>query len=103
MSSSIVILTITADRLSTIDEQFAKQQAPTHSGNIEERLLAYQRKIESETSKKYRDDFDRWKKLEIEMIKLAEREKQDTELQQRKQQVCDDTLKYVENLACETF
>ena len=91
-------MTIAADRLSTIDEQFAKKQPPTHSGNIEERLLAYQRKIESETSKKYRDDFDRWKKLEIEMIKLAEREKQDTELQQRKQQVRGNTIE-AENIA----
>mgnify|MGYP001795850613 FL=1 len=73
-------------------------RSPTHSGNIEERLLAYQRKIESETSKKYRDDFDRWKKLEIEMIKLAEREKQDTELQQRKQQVRGNTI-VAENIA----
>ena len=37
------------------------------------------------------------------MIKLAEREKQDTELQQRKQQVRHDTLIYAENLACKAF
>lgn len=70
-----------------MDEQFSKRQESQYTPNVEERLLSYQRKVEMDTSKKYREDFERWKKLEIETIRLTEREKADKELQQRKLQV----------------
>lgn len=70
-----------------MDEQFSKRQESQYTPNVEERLLSYQRKVEMDTSKKYREDFERWKKLEIETVRLTEREKADKELQQRKLQV----------------
>ena len=79
---------VTADKLSHIDTEFnEKLKSNANSGTVEERLLSYQRRIELATSQKAQQDFERWKRLEIETIQIMEREKIQRELQDRRRQV----------------
>ncbi|XP_067948226.1 centriole and centriolar satellite protein ofd1-like isoform X2 [Watersipora subatra] len=88
-----------SDKLSDIDKEFSvKSQTKTTAVSVEERLLSHQRRVELACSQKSQQDFDRWKKLELETVRMTEREKVQREMQDRRRQLEDEYRKKAQAL-----
>lgn len=62
------------------------------SNSIEEKLLAYQRKAEQSANEKSQQEFERWKRLELELIQVKERDKLNKEFNDKRQRVSNSYL-----------
>jgi len=77
---------ISAQKLSDIDHEFSSR-SKIASMPVEERMLAYQRKVEQTANQRADEEMKRWKQMEIAAIRMAEREKQEQEMRERRKQV----------------
>lgn len=83
-----MILILTVDKLTSIDLEFStRSQKAEPSSSVEERLLVYQRRAEQSANEKAQQEFERWKRLEVELLQVTERDKLNKEFNERKQKV----------------